>query len=267
MYSLKIDTIARLAMLALVASACSDAGGPSTPGQLSFNLATHASASAPAGASASISGTPETFTDGSNTLVLSQVELVMRKIELHRAGAAECGEMVSHDCEELEFGPILADLPLGTAGAARTFSVQIAPGTYDKLELKIRVPSSGSDAGFRQANPGFENASVRVTGTYNGTGFVYTSDLEAEMEFGLDPVITATESSATDLTLLVDLDKWFRDQAGALIDPASANPGQPNETLVEQSIRSSLDAFEDDDRNGADDHGQGGGTDDGPNHQ
>ena len=267
MCSLKIDTLTRLAVLALVASACSDAGGPSTSGQLSFNLATQASASAAAGASASISGTPETFTDGTNTLVLSQVELVMRRIELHRAGAAACADITNDNCQELELGPILADLPLGTAGAARTFSVQIAPGTYDKLELKIRVPSSGSDAGFRQANPGFENASVRVTGTYNGTAFVYMSDLEAEMEFGLDPALTASESAATDLTLRVDLDQWFRDQAGALIDPATANSGQPNETLVEQSIGSSLDVFEDDDRDGVDDHGRGRGTDDGPGHQ
>jgi hypothetical protein len=173
---------------------------------------------------------------------------------------------VSDDCQELEFGPRLVDVPLGTAGAARTFSVQIAPGTYDKVELKIRVPSSGSDAGFRQAHPGFEDASVRVTGTYNGEPFVYTSDLDAELEFGLNPPLTATESSATDLTLLVDLDRWFRDSAGALIAPATANRGQPNEALVEQSIRRSLNAFQDDDRNGADDHG-GHGTDDGPDHQ
>jgi len=267
MCSLKIDTLARLALVALVASGCSDAGGPSTPGQLGFNLATHASPVAAAGASASVSGTPETFADGTNTLVLSQVELVMRRIELHRAGAAACADITNDDCQELEFGPILVDLPLGTAGAARAFSVQIAPGTYDKLELKIRVPSSGSDARFRQANPAFENASVRVTGTYNGTAFVYTSDLEAEMEFGLNPALTANEGSATDLTLLVDLDKWFRGQAGTLIDPATANPGQPNETLVEQSIRSSLHAFRDDDRDGMDDHGGGRGTDDGPGHQ
>jgi hypothetical protein len=266
MRSLKTDTLMRLAVLALVASGCSDAGGPSTPGQLSFNLATHSSPSAAAGTSASMSGTPETFTDGTNILVLTQVQLVMRRIELHRAGAAECADVTSDDCQELEFGPILADLPLGTAGAARTFSVQIAPGTYDKLELKIRVPSSGSDAGFRGANPGFENTSVRVTGTYNGAAFAYTSDLEAQMEFRLTPALTSNESAATDLTLLVDLDQWFRGPAGALIDPATANPGQPNEILVEQSIRSSLNAFRDDNGDGVDDHG-GHGTDDGPGHQ
>jgi hypothetical protein len=261
-----LNTLPRLAVLALVASGCGDAGGPSAPGQLGFNLATHASP-AVAGAAASISGTPETFTDGTNTLVLNKVELVISRIELHRAGVGECGDLANDDCEELELGPILADLPLGTAGAARTFSVQIAPGTYDKLELKIRVPSSGSDAGFRQANPGLENASIRVTGTYNGTAFVYTSNLEAEMEFGLEPPLTSSENSATDLTLLVDLEKWFRDQGGALIDPVTANPGQPNEALVVQSIKTSLAAFEDDDRDGADDHGGGGGTDDGSGHQ
>jgi hypothetical protein len=256
MHSPHSHALSRLAVLALIASACSDAGAPSSPARLGFNVATHAAPRVGAGISASISGTPETFTDGTNTLVLSQVELVLRKIELHRTGASECGETASQDCEELELGPVLADLPLGTPGAARTFSVQIAPGSYDKLELKIRVPSGSSDAAFRQANPGFENASVRVTGTYNGTSFVYTSDLEAEMEFGLSPAVTANESAATDLTLLVDLDKWFREQSGTLIDPSTANPGQPNETLVEQNIRSSLDAFEDDDHDGVDDHGR-----------
>jgi hypothetical protein len=267
MFRLKIDTVARLAAVALMASGCSDAGGPSTPGQLSFNLATRVAPAAPATAPASLSATPETFSDGSNTLIVSRVELVLRRIELHRTGLADCGDQAGDECEELEFGPILADLPLGTAGAARTFSVQVAPGTYDKLELKIRVPSSGSDAGFRQANPELENASVRVTGTYNGADFVYTSDLEAEMEFELRPPLVANESSATDLTLMVDLDQWFRDQGGTLIDPRTANPGGTNEILVEQAIKSSLHAFEDDDRNGEDDHGAGHGADDGPGHQ
>lgn len=263
MYRLKIEVLTRFAVVALVASACSDAGGPSTPAQVGFNLASRASV---AGAAAGLAGGPETFTDGANTLVLSQVELVMRRIELRRVGAAACGEVASEDCQELEFGPRLIDVPLGTPGAARTFSVQIAPGSYDELELKIRVPSSGSDAGFLRTHPGFEDASVRVTGTYNGEAFIFTSNLEAEMEFDLTPPLTANETSATDLTLLVDLDQWFRDQSGALIAPATANSGQPHEVLVEQNIRNSLNAFQDDDQNGADDHG-GHGTDDGPGHQ
>lgn len=62
-----------------------------------------------------MTGAPETFTDGSNTLVISQVQLVLREIELHKAGATtDCGDGGSDDCQELEFGPVLLDLPLGT---------------------------------------------------------------------------------------------------------------------------------------------------------
>ena len=114
-----------------------------------------------------------------------------------------------------------------------------------------------------QANPDLQGLSVRVTGTYNGTEFSYTGNFSAEMEFTLDPALVAGETGTSDLTLLVDLDPWFRDQAGALLDPTTANPGQPNEGLVEQNIKGSLEAFEDDDHDGRDDHG---GADDGPNH-
>ena len=242
---------ASLAFLAILAGACSDAG-PSSLSQMSFNVATHAAAAATAGASLALS-TPETFTDGTNTLVLTKVELVMREIELHRAGATtDCSTDTGNDCEELELGPVLVDLPLGTPGAARSFSVQVTPGSYDKVELKLH------------ASTDLQGHSVRVTGTYNGADFVYTGDFDAEMEFELNPPIVAGETGATDLTLMVNLDGWFRNQGGALLDPATANPGQSNQGLVEQNIKSSLEAFEDDDHDGRHDHG---GADDGIPHQ
>jgi hypothetical protein len=245
-------THASMALLALLAGGCGDSGGPSGATQLSFNLAT-ASAPAPAGATTAAAGVQETFTDGTNTLVLTKVELALREIELHRAGVAECGGASDDDCEELELGPVLVDLPLGTLGAARHVSVASAQGTYDKVEFKIRAPSNGA-------------GSVRVTGTYDGKDFVYAGNLDAELELELSPPLVASEA-ATDLTLFVDLSTWFRDQSEALIDPATANPGQPNEEAVKLRIKQSLHAFEDDDRNGRDDHGRGGGQDDGPNHQ
>jgi hypothetical protein len=252
-----------LALLALVAGACSDTGSPSSLSQVNFNLATHAAA-ASTGATVVVS-TPETFTDGTNTLVLTKVELVMREIELHRVGGTtDCAAGTSDDCQELEFGPVVVNLPLGTPGAARSFSVQIAPGSYDKIEFKLHAPTSSGDDDFVQANPDLQGHSVRVTGTYNGADFVYTGDFDAEMEFDLNPAIVAGETAATDLTLMVSLDGWFRDQTGALLAPASANPGQPNQALVEQNIKTSLNAFEDDDHDGRHDHG---GADDGPGHQ
>jgi hypothetical protein len=247
-----------LAALTLTAGACGDSGGPSNQAQVSFNVATEA-APAAAGGLFAVLGTPETFTDGTNTLVIDQVQLVLREIELHRASStADCAGGTSDDCEELELGPLLVDVPLGTAGAARNFSVQLAPGTFDKVEFEMHKASSSDDASFVQAHPDLAGASVRVTGTYNGSNFVYTGEFDAEMEFELNPVLVANETGATDLTLFLDLDKWFRDAGSTLIDPATANSGQPNQGIVEQNIKSSLDAFEDENHDG---------RDDGPSHQ
>jgi hypothetical protein len=63
-----ISTAALLTAAAL--SACSDSGGPTTDAQVNFNVATRPASTAAAGAMAAI-GTPETFTDGTNTLVRS----------------------------------------------------------------------------------------------------------------------------------------------------------------------------------------------------
>jgi len=237
-------------------AACSDSGSPSNAAQVSFNLATRAAPAAVV--STAFAGTPETYTDGSNTLVIDQVRLVLREIELKRVEAtAACGESPGGDaCEKLEVGPILLDLPLGGAGgAARVFSVQVAPGTYDEIEFEIHKPSHDEDAAFVQAHPEFDGVSVRVTGTFNGQAFSYTTDLDAEEEIELSPPLVIPESAASDLTLFVDLDRWFRDGTGGLVDPASANAGQSNEGLVENNIKSTLHAFEDENEDGADDHG------------
>jgi hypothetical protein len=245
---------ASLTALALIAGACSDTGAPNQS-QLSFNLATQpTTAAATKGAALGSIGTPETFTDGTNTLVINQVELVLREIELHKVGVtADCTAGTADDCEEVELGPVLLDVPLGTPGAARTFSVQLAPGSYDKVEFEMHKTSSSDDAAFVQAHPELAGASVRVSGTFNGTDFVYSGEFDTEMEFELNPPLVATETSASDLTLFLDLDKWFRDSGSSLIDPATANSGQPNQGIVEQNIKSSLDAFEDENHDGRDD--------------
>jgi hypothetical protein len=242
-----------IAALALV-GACSDSGGPSSQAQMNFNVATQAAPAASAGASLAVVGTPETFTDGTNTLIITGVQLVLREIELHRVGVtADCTAAADDDCEELEIGPVLVDLPLGTPGAARTFSVGLAPGTYDRVEFEVHKASSSSDAAFLQANPDFQDVSVRVTGTYNGQDFSYSGRFDTEMEFNLVPPLTVADASPADLTLFASLDSWFRDQGGALLDPATANQGGLNESLVEQNIKTSLDAFEDEDHDGRDD--------------
>jgi hypothetical protein len=258
MRSSPLRTATALAFAAAMA-ACSGSAGPSNEAQVNFNLATRPAAAATTAALAVV-GTPETYTDGTNTLVIDQVQLVLREIELKRTeSTVACGESpVGDACEKLELGPILLDLPLGGAGgAARSFSVAVAPGTYDEVEFEIHKPSDddGADATFLQAHPDFDGVSLKVTGTWNGEPFTYTSDLNAEEEIELSPPLVTTESAATDLTLFVDLGRWFRDGAGNLVDPASAGAGGANESLVKNNIGSTLHAFEDENHDGSDDHG------------
>jgi hypothetical protein len=246
-------------------AACSDAGGPSTGGQVNFNLATRAASPVGGLVSPAVASTPETFSDGTNTLVIDRVQLVLREIELKPVEVpGACEDTAGHDaCERLELGPILLDLPLGTGGAARGFSVPVAAGSYREIEFQIHKPSHDEDAAFVQANPDFAGVSVRVTGTYNGAAFAFTSDLEAEEEIELSPPLVTTADAATDLTLFVDIDRWFRDGTSGLVDPGTANAGGPNESLVEGNIQSTLHAFEDENEDGTDDHhgGQGGSDD------
>jgi hypothetical protein len=204
--------------------------------------------------------------DGVNTLIITRVQLVVREIELKRVEATtSCDEGSDDRCEKLEVGPVLLDLPLGTGGAARSFSVAVDTGTFDEVEFEIHKPSDddATDASFVQSHPEFAGASIRVTGSYNGVAFEYTSDLNAEEEIELSPPLAVAASGDAELTLLVDLDRWFRDPAGALVDPASASIDGTNEQLVEANIRNTLHAFEDEDHDGTDDHG---GEDDGPTH-
>ncbi len=60
---------------------------------------------------------------------------------------------------------------------------------------------------------------------------------------------------AANITVHVDLDRWFVGANGALIDPATAGPGGPNEAITADNIRRAFRAFRDDERRG-DDHGR-----------
>ncbi|HYL30340.1 MAG TPA: hypothetical protein VEU27_10485 [Gemmatimonadales bacterium] len=255
-------TVKQLGMIALAAGlgACSSTGPSAGGSTVSFNTATHAG-TPPAASLASLSttATPFTVTLGANTVVLTDVQLVARHIEFQRQGKdVVCENDVNHeqDCEELNVGPVLLDLTLAP-GASQSFSVQVPAGTYDKAELHVhRVSSSDTaDAAFLAANPGFDGVSIKATGTYNGTPFTFTTDLDAEQEIALSPPITTDGSTPMSVTLFVDVSSWFKTADGTgLVDPATALLGQPNQSLVENNIKNSLKAFEDENHDGVSDH-------------
>jgi len=252
-------TIKQLTPLALGAavllSACSSStSGPSASGRtVGFQLATSPSGAAIRGGA--LVGS-ETLVAGTDTIVVSSVQVVLRRIELERTGGTVCDSLISNDdCEEMKAGPVLLDLPLG-GGAQRSFTVAIDTGSYGKIKFEIHRPEAGNDAAFLAANPTFDGVSIRMTGTYNGTAFTYESDLDVEQESDLSPPITITEASGANLTLLVDLSQWFLNQGGTgFINPTDANIGGSAEGEVKSNIESAFQSFEDNNHDGHDDHG------------
>lgn len=270
------------AMLALVtaATACSgDGAGPSTGAQVTFNLSVGSSGAVPV---RGLLG--DTLTDPTNTLVLDTVQLVLRDIRFKRVDDDACDGDDDHDddslvaairhddddddgdgddghadgCETFNAGPYLLDLPLDTS-ITRAFSIAVDTGTYDELRLKIHKPRSDSgdarDAQFLAQHPEFDKVSIRAVGSFNGVPFVFTQDVSAEqrMKF-FPPLVVADSVTNVDVTIKVDLASWFRDAGGTLVDPASANKGGPNDSLVRDNIKDSFRAFRDDDCDGEDDH-------------
>jgi hypothetical protein len=198
---------------------------------------------------------------GNDTLLITDAAIVLKKIELE-GRSAMCDEDGDGDidekrdgCEELRAGPMLVSLPLAP-GAVPAVTVPVAAGTYGAVEFRIHVPNGGdaADQAFRAAHPDFANASIRVVGTFNGQPFVFVSSRSAKEEIDLDPplLIAAGTTTAT-LTLHIDLSAWFRTRSGALIPPATANAGGPNEDIVNDNIRGSMRAFKDRDLDGVDD--------------
>ena len=277
-----------LATFALVA--CTDGAGPRGAGKVSLALSTLSTSSlpsAPTGQALSASlqaGGPETFTDASNnTVAISSVELVLRKVELKPVERTDCNESsqttvstvataasdgndgndgnemneADEQCDELEAGPILVDLPLG--GIERMFEATVPAGTFDELKFQIHKPSDDGDAAdhaFLAAHPDFAGSSIRVTGTFNGAAFTYTSDLDVEQELTFNPPVVVTAGTPAKLTVSLDLSGWFR-SSGALVDPATAAQGGANERLVRDNIVRSFQSFKDNDEDGRDDDHQG----------
>ena len=277
-----------LATFALVA--CTDGAGPRGAGKVSLALSTvqpSTLSSAPTGQALSASlqaGGPETFTDASNnTLAITSVELVLRKVELKPVERSDCNESsqatvataataasdgndrnegnemneVETECDELEAGPILVDLPLG--GIERMFEATVPAGTFDELRFQIHKPSDDGDAAdhaFLAAHPDFAGVGIRVKGTFNGTDFTYTSDLNVEQELRFNPAVVVTAGTPAKLTVSLDLSGWFR-SSSTLVDPATAAKDGANEGLVRDNIIRSFESFKDNNEDGRDDDHEG----------
>ena len=191
--------------------------------------------------------------------MITRAQLVLRKIELVPSTAPACEETVaSDDCPKINVGPVLVELPVDGAPSgpvAVSMTAEVPVGSYTDLEFELHKVSSPDDAreqAFLDANPGFADVSARIEGTYNGQEFVFIARANSAQRFRFATPLVIGESTQN-VTVNVDLSAWFRNSSGALIDPASANTGGQNESVVANNIQASFKAFSDDNRDGRDD--------------
>jgi hypothetical protein len=235
-----------LGLLALSVGGCSD----SDMGEVRLQLASHSSASSVSGTAAQL-----VITAGDDEIVLDQVGLVLRKVRLDGAPTASCPEDEEGDsrCAELELGPVLFDLPF-EEGAEAVLNAAVPVGTYTGLRFQLHRPTNANeDADFVADHPEYEDVSIRVVGSYNGTPFTFTSDLTDVEDVDFAGPLEVVAEGPLPLTLLVNVADWFAGPEGGLVDPAQANNGGPLESLVEQQIRESFRALRDSDGDAVED--------------
>ncbi|MSR02747.1 MAG: hypothetical protein EXR94_08415 [Gemmatimonadetes bacterium] len=127
--------------------------------------------------------------------------------------------------------------------------MDLPEGIYKELKMQVHTPVGGTEGGgFLEAHPEFADISVKVTGTFNGAPFTFTTAVTAEVKIDLDTPVEVTAGKPAAMTLQIDLGTWFAGAAGAILNPMA--PSQQVRSQIEQNIRRSFHAFEDEDRDG-----------------
>jgi len=253
----RYKAIALLLPTMILLPGCSDNLGGNETESASVSLSIHipgATAALGKGAAGFI------LSDGTNTLDIEYVGLVLREIELERQFDQDCDEIEEQSgnddtCEKFESGPVLLE-PSLDGSVDQLVSIFIPDGVYDELEFDVHKLSRDSqeNRAFLDVYPEFDELSIRVEGKYNGEIFVFTQDLMDEQEIDFNPPIEVSPTSLVqNVTMNIDLETWFRTADGTYVNPETANKGGENENMVEKNIKNSIDAFEDDDEDGDDD--------------
>lgn len=252
-YSIAKPLFISATILTLAACSSDVTGSNMKTVQLSFT--TNASSVAATG----IRMSPDITVGPNNDLVLSKIQVVVDKIELNENEASSCVSEIENsgsdhgeagqECEDVARDPVLIDIPVDNA-AHTVLSVPLTPGTFSKLEAKLEPSRSTA---FDGANPNMAGKSVRVEGTFKGTAFVFTSAVRSSLEMAFNPPLVI-DATTTNATVSIDVAKWFLDRNGNVIDPTTATAGTESLSQIEDNIRRSFHAFEDDDHSGEDDH-------------
>ena len=227
-----------LVLMGLAVAACSGRANDSVT--LSARLGTPNGQSLPADGGTAQVG---------NGIELTRVRIAVRRLRVERKDTAS--EV------KLSEGPLLLDVSGDALSGALVALVtaNVPAGTYDKLKLDIHRVESAPAGAFDDLVK--QGASVLLEGKIDGNAFTFASALEAELEHEDRFELGATDAN---ITLDIDASKWFQGADATRLDPRDA----ANRAAIEANLRASFRAFEDDDEDGADDHGEhrDGGDDD-----
>jgi hypothetical protein len=197
---------------------------------------------------------------GPDTLFLRRVRLVLAELAIAPAAANECEEEEGEElppCVEFDEKPVVVELPLDRALVRR--AAKPAPVTdYNLFQAVVLRPDPTADSSLLVSHPELAGVTVRAEGVFSHAGarrdFVYTTGWSEREEIELHPPLAVSVGDTLHVTLRVDVASWFRRADGrALVDPVTAAPGGPNETLVRDNIRTSITVFRDGNADGLDD--------------
>lgn len=178
-------------------------------------------------------------------ITLTEVKMLVRDIEFESA--------LDEDSLDFETGPIILNLNLD-GGVTEVAVAEVKPGIYDEIEFDVHKPEDNeevSDTDFRIGDSGDERFSIVIRGIIDGEEFLYRSNENFDLEIEPAYNIEITENDINfDITLSIDVSKWFLDEQGNPLDPRNFE----HENAIDESIERSFDVFEDNDRDGDDDH-------------
>jgi hypothetical protein len=181
---------------------------------------------------------------GAAGITITAAQMTLGEIELSPSGscgaetndadaAGPANDNHEDSCEELDAGPVTVDLPVdGTTKAM--LHVTVPTGTYEGLQAELL------------------NVQVAFTDA-SGAKHTFTSKAEAKLEMRFSAPLTVAAGGTLNVTVDIDVSSWFKDASGAVLDPT--NPA--NADAINDNIRKSFHAFDDENQDGVDDHEEG----------
>jgi hypothetical protein len=163
--------------------------------------------------------------------------MFVRRLKLHRSATDTTGD------KDVKTAPFVITFE----NQAKTFvSLQIPPGTYDKVKFEFHRPESSQITEYLGI-PEFVDfvtndrysviyeGNVYMDGTGTAIPFTYRSDMTANLSLNLEQEITFAEGSNNTIMMMVDPADVFT-KAGELLDPRDPR----NENEIDNNIKAAI---------------------------